>query len=153
MDRRTKKWIWAAFWFYCAAMAWLLFGQRLGAPRPADYRAAMAANMNLVPLWTIRHFLALTQGAAGPYLARFAAVNLLGNVWVFVPLGVFMPALWRPMEKLWLFALCLAGLIVAIELVQLVTLLGSCDVDDLILNMTGGLLGYGGWRLARRRRR
>ena len=35
-----------------------------------------------------------------------------------------------------------AVLICVIELVQLVTALGSCDVDDLILNLPGILLGW-----------
>ena len=31
---------------------------------------------------------------------------------------------------------------VTVELIQLVSKLGSCDVDDVILNTLGGLLGY-----------
>ena len=45
-----------------------------------------------------------------------------------------------------------AGLIVCVELVQLVTLLGHCDVDDLILNLIGVSMGYLLWALTLRRR-
>ena len=34
------------------------------------------------------------------------------------------------------------SLSLAIELTQLITMVGSCDVDDLILNCLGGLTGY-----------
>ena len=34
-------------------------------------------------------------------------------------------------------------LIAVVETTQLFTLLGSCDVDDLILNLLGAALGYG----------
>ena len=30
----------------------------------------------------------------------------------------------------------------AVELIQLVTRVGSCDVDDMILNTLGGMLGF-----------
>jgi glycopeptide antibiotics resistance protein len=38
-------------------------------------------------------------------------------------------------------------IICAIELLQLFTLTGVCDVDDLILNMTGVLIGYIAYRI------
>ena len=41
----------------------------------------------------------------------------------------------------WIYRIA-AVLICVIELVQLVTALGSCDVDDLILNLPGILLGW-----------
>ncbi|WP_349305985.1 VanZ family protein [Clostridium swellfunianum] len=33
------------------------------------------------------------------------------------------------------------------EIVQLIFYLGTCDIDDLILNVLGSLLGYGVYRL------
>ena len=39
--------------------------------------------------------------------------------------------------------------ITAVELAQLFTLLGSCDIDDLILNVLGAALGYGIHKLAK----
>ena len=36
-----------------------------------------------------------------------------------------------------------AAIITAVELIQLFTLVGSCDVDDLILNVIGSAIGYG----------
>ena len=143
MDKGAKKWIALAFALYGAAMAWLLFGQRLGMAWPSDYWTELTGHLNLVPLRTVRHFIRLVRDSGNPFLIRFARINLLGNVWVFVPLGVFMPWLWPPLRRFWRFALCFLAVTVAVELVQLVTLLGSCDVDDVILNFVGGSLGYG----------
>lgn len=47
--------------------------------------------------------------------------------------------------------LLVGGIIVAVELLQLFTLLGSCDIDDLILNMIGAFLGYGLFRMVQKR--
>ena len=38
------------------------------------------------------------------------------------------------------------GIIVIIELIQLFTLLGSCDIDDLLLNTIGAVIGWLLWR-------
>ena len=41
-----------------------------------------------------------------------------------------------------LFLLMCILAIALVEVLQLVTLLGSCDIDDLILNLSGMILGY-----------
>ncbi len=151
MECGRKKWIWAAFAVYCAALAWLLLAQRMGDTWPEDYWDAIQGNMNLVPLRTVRHFIRLVLLSDKPALIRFAAVNLAGNVAVFVPLGAFLPVLWPGLGKLWRTALCLAAVVAAVEVIQLVTFLGVCDVDDLLLNMAGGLIGYGLYAAFRRR--
>ena len=47
--------------------------------------------------------------------------------------------------------LCIIGIFSrGVELAQLVTRRGSCDVDDVILNTLGGLLGYLLFALSRR---
>lgn len=153
MDNGRQKWIWAAFVAYCAMMVWLLLAQRMGDTLPLDYWANIPGKMNLMPLRTVRQFLRLMLRSDQPALIRFAAVNLAGNVAVFVPLGVFLPTLWPRLRKLWRCALCLATIIVAVEAIQLITLLGVCDVDDLLLNMTGGLMGYGLYAAFHRRGR
>jgi glycopeptide antibiotics resistance protein len=44
-------------------------------------------------------------------------------------------------------SLCVSLLI---EILQLIFYLGTCDIDDLILNVLGSLLGYGVYRLFKR---
>ena len=148
MERGTKKWIWAAFALYGVVMAWLLFGQRLGAPLTEEALAG-ASRLNLAPFQMIRHYVRLIALSDKPHLIRSAAVNLAGNVAVFVPLGLFLPLLWPPMRKLWLFLPFVLGLIALIEAVQYATYLGVCDIDDLILNAAGCLMGWALFMLAR----
>ena len=68
--------------------------------------------------------------------------NLLGNVLVFMPLGFFLPIFFVGLRKVkWLTLvsfLCTA----AVEVTQWIFEVGSFDVDDLILNTLGGVLGY-----------
>ena len=69
--------------------------------------------------------------------------NLFGNIMLFMPMAVFLPCLFRPMQKLWLFALTMLLLLVAIEALQLLLACGSCDVDDVLLNLLGTLSVFG----------
>lgn len=69
-------------------------------------------------------------------------INLAGNVIAFVPFGLFLPIITRSGLNLWTTALLTFDLSLAIELMQLVTKVGCFDVDDLILNTIGGMIGY-----------
>ena len=69
-------------------------------------------------------------------------MNLGGNVVLFVPLGLFLPVLWQKLDRFLPFFAFVTALITAVELIQLFTLLGSCDVDDLILNLLGATVGF-----------
>ena len=66
------------------------------------------------------------------------AANLLGNILIFVPYGFFvsMAGRTRGFFKTFFFSMFL------VETVQLVTRVGSFDVDDILLNTIGGVLGY-----------
>lgn len=69
------------------------------------------------------------------------AANLLGNIFIFVPYGFFvsMAGRRRGFFKTFFFSMFLS---LAVETVQLITRVGSFDVDDILLNTVGGVLGY-----------
>ena len=144
MAKRKQKVNTQPFWrflfvLYIAVMLWLLFGQRLGT---VVYEQDLAEGMNLQPFATVAMYWRLLKGNASPYYIRHAFINLAGNVIMFVPLGYFLPKLFEKLRAFWkttLFSLCL---IITVETVQYFTLLGTCDVDDLILNMVGVCIGW-----------
>ena len=64
-------------------------------------------------------------------------LEILNNIWLFVPLGA---VLYSPGHKFtWIYAVLLS---VWIELIQYETGLGLCEVDDVISNTLGTLIGY-----------
>ncbi len=67
--------------------------------------------------------------------------NLFGNVLIFVPFGFFMPMASRYRSffstLFWSFLLSLG-----VESFQLISRVGCFDVDDILLNTIGGVLGY-----------
>ena len=60
----------------------------------------------------------------------------------FAPMGVFLPALFRWQRSIFFFTASLTLSITAVEVLQVYTGTGSCDVDDLILNLAGALLVF-----------
>lgn len=75
-------------------------------------------------------------------LGAFAVfANLFGNILIFVPFGFFIAVAsrYRGFFKTVFFSFLLSF---GVELFQLVTRVGSCDVDDMLLNTIGGALGY-----------
>ena len=75
-------------------------------------------------------------------LGAFAVFsNLFGNILIFVPFGFFiaMASSSRSFFKALFNSL---GLSLCVEILQLVTRVGSFDVDDILLNTIGGMLGY-----------
>jgi glycopeptide antibiotics resistance protein len=92
---------------------------------------------NTKPFYTIKLFYN-SRNLTTDYKAN----NLLGNIIGFFPLGLLLPFLLPWFRNI--LVITFTGFIVSLgyELTQLVFGLGVFDVDDLILNTTGTLLGY-----------
>ena len=141
MPKPQKKWYILLFGAYCVIMLWLLFGQRWG---------QNAGGLNLEPFHTLRLFWWVLENSHQPEQLRHAVINLGGNVAMFVPLGFFVPCIWEKLGKLGWHFLCMVLIILVVELLQLATGLGTCDVDDLLLNWVGTALGFGLFKLWKR---
>ena len=69
-------------------------------------------------------------------------INIWGNILLFIPYGFFLPLLWkRYRHPLRLSLMCLL-LPISIEICQLF-IQRMTDVDDLLLNFAGGMIGGG----------
>ena len=70
--------------------------------------------------------------------------NILVNLILFLPMGMAVPVLFeKKINKFWKFLLFIIALTLLIEILQFITLMGSSDIDDVILNTIGGCIGYG----------
>lgn len=72
--------------------------------------------------------------------------QLLMNIIMLVPLGIFLPAVFTSMRHWWKNMLWILLFVGCIEMIQY--FIGrSADVDDLIMNTIGGMAGYGIFKL------
>ncbi|MCQ2509798.1 MAG: VanZ family protein [Lachnospiraceae bacterium] len=111
----------------------LLFSKSFGRnPGFSAYR------YNLIPFREIHRF--YTYWKKVGFISAF--LNLVGNLAGFIPLGILVPAVCRPMRR-WTRTVKLGFVLtVILEVLQLVMKAGIFDVDDILLNTAGTLVGY-----------
>ena len=84
---------------------------------------------------------------------REALLNLIGNTAMFLPLGIVWPAVFKKLNTHGKVILAGFGVSLTIEVLQLPFFGRSTDIDDLILNTLGFLIGYGIYLLVRKLRK
>ena len=69
--------------------------------------------------------------------------NTLGNIVLFIPLGVLLPCVWKWARAWYRTAIVAFTFSLSLEVIQLLTRKGCFDLDDLFLNTLGAIVGYG----------
>ena len=130
---KNQKLGWVLFLLYLILLVYFLFfAEEFGrTTRPQDTYA-----YNLEPFKEIRRFW-VYRDVVG--LKSFL-LNVIGNIVGFVPAGFFLPIVSRRSKKWYnTFLICFLFSL-SVETVQLVFKVGS--FDDIMLNVTGAVLGY-----------
>lgn len=130
------------FVVYTIFLLCLLFGRSWGWAADQDYGELLQRNMNLIPFHTIGNYWYVVRHWALTPLFYHCIVNLAGNIVLFIPIGFFLPSIWTAQCNFFVLLLTSVLGITLVEILQLFTLLGSLDIDDLILNLFGILVGY-----------
>lgn len=135
---------WILFWLYIFALVYFLFfAEMLGRAE-----VSRTYHYNLVLFREIRRFWVYRK-----QLGLLATVmNLAGNILIFVPFGFLIPTISRRLRGFFRVALIGFELSLVVECVQLVTKTGSFDVDDMLLNTIGSMIGYLVYACAQHRR-
>lgn len=136
---------WGVFLVYLLMLSSLLFGGyrsfAFGHLWDRDWGQYLRYNANFIPFRSI-----------GEYIRRFLdhsmnydiiLENLLGNLVLFMPMALFLPCAFHRMYQFRYWAPVMAGILVLVEVAQLVFRLGSLDVDDFILNFSGTMVAFG----------
>ncbi len=140
---RNQKFGWVLFILYLIALTYLMFfAESLGRTGTEQTHYAY----NLEPFKEIKRFYQYREqlGMEAVFL------NLAGNVIGFMPFGFILPIVSRRGRRFYNTFMLGFALSLCIETTQLVFKVGSFDVDDLLLNTIGGILGYVVYRLVQR---
>ena len=130
--RNVKMWV--CFLAYLLLLGYVLFyGSWFGREDHAEYRY----NLTLFQEIGRYYWVGVRFGSWNLFLW-----NVVGNVCVFIPFGIFLPKLFKRCRNMLLVTLLSLELSLVVEVIQLMTRVGSFDVDDLLLNTIGGMLGY-----------
>ncbi|MBY0755956.1 VanZ family protein [Clostridium sardiniense] len=141
----TKRVIWNTLFaiYILLVMSVTIFPIIINTQRTID----VSATINLVPFKeTINSFNSLLDSFSTLFAIKLFLVNVLGNILLFTPLGFLLPIVnpninnIKPIFKISLIAT------ISIELIQFITSLSGgfrvTDIDDVILNILGGLFGF-----------
>ena len=141
---RHQKMGWVLFILYLALLVYFLFFAEFFGRTDAALREDYAYNLEpfkeISRFWTYRDKLGMWA----------FLLNVVGNVAAFMPCGFFLPIVSRRSKKWYNTVKISGGFSLCVELVQLVSNVGSFDVDDIILNTAGGILGYITYRIVQR---
>ena len=74
---------------------------------------------------------------------RDLLLNVIGNVAMFIPSGIVLPFVYKRLNSFWKVLLAGIGISLCIEIIQLPFSVRATDIDDLILNTIGVIVGYG----------
>lgn len=75
-----------------------------------------------------------------------ALLNFIGNTTMFIPIGVIWPIVFKELDTPWKVIAAGVGFSLCIEILQLPFYDRVSDIDDLILNSLGYVIGYGIYR-------
>jgi glycopeptide antibiotics resistance protein len=139
-----KVWVKVIFFIYLLTLVKLilfkgaLFFQIV--PTSTEYieesKSKSIDSHNLVPFRSIvRYFTGNTS-------IREFFFNIMGNILLFVPFGFLLPMFRRKVKQLKVVAIASGLLSLLFELYQFLTSTGQFDVDDILLNLIGGITGY-----------
>ena len=141
---RTRKilriFAWILFGVYLILLCYFLFFAEI----TGRTYTGRTYHCNLVPLKEIGRFWKYRNSLG--FFAVFA--NLAGNVIAFAPYGMLIPLLSHKSRHFWRVVLLSFDFSLFVEIVQLISKVGSFDVDDMILNTIGGAIGFGCFLLA-----
>ena len=121
------------------------FGKVDGKIQPLifDLAKKLPPRINLVP------FVHLLDYA----IAGEATLNIVGNTTMFIPIGIIFPIVYKELNTHAKVIAAGVGFSLCIEILQLPFYDRVSDVDDLLLNSVGFLVGYGIYLLVKMVRR
>ena len=142
MKKFARPILWTIFLIYCFVLVYVLFLSR-GTRDGFTFAEYMRRFTNFIPFKTIVEYV---QRYIDGY-RNLSVLNLLGNFVLFMPMGVLLPCVIRKLDRFWKVTLTVLGMVVMVEIVQGILRVGSVDIDDVIFNVVGAMIGYGLIRL------
>lgn len=98
---------------------------------------------NFIPFYSVYYYLISVQEPL-----EVGLVNVFGNILLFIPFGFLLPLAFRSFSRLRSALLVMALTSLLFEVIQMLMAIGHFDIDDVLLNAIGGVIGYGFFRLS-----
>lgn len=140
-ERIEKAFLYGVFICYILFLIKLLFLSRVSLLELFNSQRTLDRTINIIPFSSITEYLFSNS----PTVKRFAFGNVIGNIAIFIPLGVYL-SLFKNNKKIINNLLLIFIVSLFTEIIQGLLGIGSSDIDDIILNCFGGLVGILGYK-------
>lgn len=104
--------------------------------------SAWESNVNFIPFKTTIFYL-----KAEHVNTDIAVNNLMGNLILLLPLGLLLPLLFKRCQKLTSIVAISFVTSTSIEVIQFILQIGMADIDDIILNTLGAIMGFYSYKM------
>lgn len=98
-------------------------------------------SINLIPFYSIKEYIFSNSAT----IKKFAFGNVVGNIVIFIPLGTYL-SLFKNDKRVLTNLLLIFIVSLFVEIIQGILGIGASDIDDIILNCLGGLIGIIGYK-------
>jgi Glycopeptide antibiotics resistance protein len=141
-NKGVRKIYYVVFIMYCINLLYVLFFDRdFGRHRLLiSYGQYFQYNVNFIPFHTIHLFIKGYQ--MGIVCMETLLRNILGNWIIFMPMAYFLPTLIQCQRKLSVFFITMILIVLSVEVTQVFFRIGSGDIDDVLLNVSGAIVMY-----------
>ena len=144
MKKVIKAILVISFIFYLIVLVSILFFRGSFLYSEMSLLEYIKYSTNIIPFKSIiRYIKALFDGSMN---MSIPITNLAGNLILFLPMGIYLPFFIKKINKIGIYSIYIIIVIFLVEIIQLLTRRGIFDIDDLILNMSGALIGYVIWK-------
>lgn len=113
----------------------------------AALRDYINTSTNLIPFCTVKLFINGYKNGNVDFLVM--CENIFGNFAAFMPFAFFLPCFFKHFNKWYSVLVAVTVSVIIVELLQLLFLTGSSDIDDVILNVAGAMCFYAILRIKR----
>ncbi|SFE09570.1 Glycopeptide antibiotics resistance protein [Paenibacillus catalpae] len=135
-ERIKIVFLYGVFICYLFLLIKILFLSRVSISELFNSQRTLVRSINLIPFNSISEFIS----GSSANLKQFAFGNVVGNILIFIPLGVYV-ALFKSNKKVIINLLFICMVSLFVEVIQGLLGIGAADIDDIILNGLGGWIG------------
>jgi len=140
-ERIKTVFLYSIFICYILLLIKILILSRVSLLELFNSQRTLFRAINLIPFHSIMEYIY----GSSDNLRRFAFGNVVGNIVIFIPLGIYLP-LFKKDKRVLVNLLCIFIVSLFVEIIQGLLGIGVSDIDDIILNCLGGWIGILGYK-------
>ncbi|MDF2510673.1 MAG: teicoplanin resistance protein VanZ [Herbinix sp.] len=140
-ERIKTVFLYGVFISYILLLIKILLLSRVSPLEMFNSQGTLFRSINLIPFHSIMQYIS----GSSDTLRRLAFGNVVGNIVMFIPLGIFLP-LFKKDKRVLVNLLFIFIVSLFVEIIQGLLSIGVSDIDDIILNCLGGWIGILGYK-------